>query len=87
MSRLPHEAFYADLRWIRIPEKGYEAILQEARSQEVRYLVLDRKVEKNSPGFSEKIQEEDLILLKEFRDHKGRRMVVYEIIYPGEQEP
>ena len=87
MSRLPQEAFYADLPWTIIPEKGYEEILLEARSKEVRYLVLDGSVEKNSPGFSEKIKEEDLILLNEFRDHKGRRMVVYEIIYPGKKEP
>jgi 4-amino-4-deoxy-L-arabinose transferase-like glycosyltransferase len=87
MSRFPQEAFYADLPWIGIPSKGYEVILLEARSQEVRYFILDESIEKNSPGFSEKIKEEDLILLKEFRDNKGRRMVVYEIIYPGKREP
>ena len=87
MSRLPQEAFYADLPWIIIPEKSYEEILREARSHKVRYLVIDRNIEKDSPGFSGKIKQEDLILLNEFRDHKGRRMVVYEIIYPGKKEP
>jgi len=89
MSRFPQEAFYAEMPWVPIGVhvRSYEEILREARSKEVRYLILDETIEKNSSGFSEKIKEEDLILLKEFRNHKGRRMVVYEIIYPGKKEP
>jgi len=89
MSRFPQEAFYAEMPWVPIGVhiRSYEEILREARSKEVRYLILDETIEKNSPSFSEKIKEEDLILLKEFRNHKGRRMVVYEIIYPGKKEP
>ena len=87
MSRLPQEAFYADLPWIGIPVKSYEEILSEARSKGVRYLIIDRSIEKDSPGFSEKIKKEDLILLKEFQDNKDRRMVVFEILYPEKKEP
>jgi len=89
MSRFPQEAFYAEMPWVSIGVRvrSYEEILREARSNKVRYLIMDETIEKNSPGFSEKIREEDLILLKEFRDHKGRKMVVYEIIYPGKKEP
>jgi 4-amino-4-deoxy-L-arabinose transferase-like glycosyltransferase len=89
MSRFPQEAFYAEMPWVPIGVrvKSYEEILLEARSNKVRYLILDETIEKNSPGFSEKIKEEDLILIKGFRDHKGRRMVVYEIIYSGKKEP
>jgi len=88
MSRFPQEAFYAELPWvpIGIPVKSYEKILTVARSKEVRYLILDDSIEKDSPGFSEKIKGEDLILLKEFKD-KDRRMVVFEIVYPEKKEP
>jgi 4-amino-4-deoxy-L-arabinose transferase-like glycosyltransferase len=81
MSRLPQEAFYAELLWIRIPEKSYREILNVARSNKVRYLIIDRSIEKDSPGFLEKIKEEDLIPLREFKD-EDRRMVVFEIVYP-----
>jgi 4-amino-4-deoxy-L-arabinose transferase-like glycosyltransferase len=81
MSRMPQEAFYADLPWIRIPEKGYEEILSLARSKKVRYLVIDESIVKDSPGFLEKINEKDLILLNEFKD-KNRSMVIYEVVYP-----
>jgi len=80
MSRLPQEAFYAELPWTAIPEKSYEEILSVARSNNVRYLVVDRSIERDSPGFWEKIKEEDLILLKEFED-KDRRMAIFEIVY------
>jgi 4-amino-4-deoxy-L-arabinose transferase-like glycosyltransferase len=82
MSRFPQEAFYAELPWVGIPVKSYEEILRKARSKEVRYLILDGNIEEDSPGFFEKIKKEDLILLKEFKDKKGRRMVVFEIVYP-----
>jgi hypothetical protein len=89
MSRFPQEAFYAELPWVPIGVyvKSYGEILSVARSKEVRYLVLDRSIEKGSPGFSEKIKEEDLILLKEFKDDKGRRMFVFQIVYPEKKEP
>jgi hypothetical protein len=87
MSRLPQEAFYAELPWIGIPVKSYEEILSEARSKGVRYLIIDRSIEKDSPGFSEKIKKEDLILVKEFKDNKDRRMVVFEILYPEKRKP
>jgi hypothetical protein len=81
MSRLPQEAFYAELPWIRIPEKNYEEILRVARSNKVRYLIIDGSIEEDSPGFWGKIKEEDLIFMKDFRD-KDRRMVIFEIVYP-----
>jgi 4-amino-4-deoxy-L-arabinose transferase-like glycosyltransferase len=81
MSRMPQEAFYADLPWIGIPEKGYEEILSLARSKKVRYLVIDESIVRDSPGFLEKINEKDLILLKEFKD-KDRSMVIFEVVYP-----
>jgi len=81
MSRRPQEAFYAELPWIRIPEKNYEEILKVARSTKARYLIIDGSIEKDSPGFLGKIKEEDLILIKDLKD-KNRRMVIFEIVYP-----
>ena len=81
MSRLPQEAFYAELPWMRVPEESYEEILKDGRSNGVKYLIIDERIEKVSPGFWEKIEDKDLILLKEFRK-KNRRMVIFEIVYP-----
>ncbi|NWG04158.1 MAG: glycosyltransferase family 39 protein [Syntrophaceae bacterium] len=81
MSRLPQEAFYADLSWTGIPKKGYEEILQIARSKGVGYLVLDENTEERSPGFWGEFKKEDLILLKTW-DKENQKIVVYEIIYP-----
>lgn len=86
MSRLPQEAFYAELPWIRIPEKEYENILKDACSKGVKYLIIDGNIEKDSPGFWGKIKEEDLILIKDFKD-KDRRRVVFEIVYSEKKEP
>ena len=81
MSRLPQEAFYAELPWIRLPEENYEKILTAARSNGVQYLVVDDDIDQNSPGFWERLKEEDLILLKDLR-REGRRMTVFEVVYP-----
>jgi hypothetical protein len=81
MSRLPQEAFYAELPWIRIPDESYGKILMDARSHGVKYLVIDDDIDENSPGFWENLKEEDLILLKDLQ-RKGQRMAVFEVVYP-----
>jgi hypothetical protein len=80
MSRLPQEAFYAEQEWTVIPVGGYEKVLRVARSKGVKYLVIDDAIEKDSPGFLEKIKEKDLILLKDLK-RKKQKMVIFEIIY------
>ena len=81
MSSLPQEAFYAGLPWVHMPSGSYEEILKAARSQGVRYLVIDEKIEKDSPGFWEKPKEGNLVPLLDLR-RKDRRMVVFQIDYP-----
>jgi len=81
MSRLPQEAFYAELPWIIIPKKSYEEVLRVARSNGIRYLVLDEDVEKRSPGFLGKLKEEDLTLLKDW-NKQDQKIVIFEIVYP-----
>ncbi len=80
MSRLPQEGFYAELPWIRIPEKNYEKILEIARSNGVKYLVIDEDIDQSSPGFWKNLKEEDLILLKDLK-RKDQRMAVFEVVY------
>jgi hypothetical protein len=81
MSSLPQEAFYAELPWVHMPSGSYEEILKAARSQGVRYLVIDEKIEKDSPDFWEKSKEGNLVPLLDLR-RKDRRMVVFQIGYP-----
>lgn len=84
MSSMPQEAFYAEFPWTHMPPKSYEVILREARSQRVRYLVIDEKIEKDSPGFLGKITKDDLTLIRDFK-RKERTMVVFEVVYPKGQ--
>jgi 4-amino-4-deoxy-L-arabinose transferase-like glycosyltransferase len=81
MSPLPQEAFYAELPWVRMPRGGYEEILREARSKNVRYLAVDEDIEKDSPGFLEKSKQGDLVSVFDLK-RKDRRIVVFEIVYP-----
>jgi hypothetical protein len=81
MSRLPQEAFYAELSWTGIPRKSYEEVLKIARSKGARYLVLDEDTEERSPGFWGKLKKEDLILLKDWNE-QDQKIVIFEIVYP-----
>ena len=80
MSRMPQEAFYAELPWLMTPKGSYEKILEKARSDGAKYLVVDEDFEKRSPGFWGKLDEKDLILINDIREKK-RRMVIFEIVY------
>lgn len=82
MSRMPQEAFYAELPWTRIPDAGYEELLKEAREKGIRYLVIDEEIETYSPGFWEKFKGGGLIRIFDL-EKKGRRMTVFEITDPG----
>jgi len=84
MSSLPQEAFYAERPWTHMPSKSYEVILKEARSQEVRYLMIDEKIEKDSPGFLGKVKKDDLTFIRDFK-RKNRNMVIFEVVYPKGQ--
>jgi 4-amino-4-deoxy-L-arabinose transferase-like glycosyltransferase len=86
MSRMPQEAFYAELPWLLTPKGSYEKILERARFDGATYLIVDENVEKRSPGFWGKLDEKDLILIKEIRK-KNWRMVIFEIVYPKGKKP
>jgi hypothetical protein len=86
MSRLPQEAFYAELPGIKIPEGSYGEILKVAHSNGVRYLIIDEDIEKDSTAFWDKLKGKELIFLKDLKK-KDQRMVVFEIVYPEKKEP
>ena len=81
MSSMPQEAFYAELPWVRMPQGSYEEIIETARSNGVQYLVIDEKIEEDSPGFWGKLRQGNLVSLLDLR-RKNRRMVVFQIEYP-----
>jgi len=77
MSRLPQEAFYAEMDWIRIPKGSYEEIMETARAQGVRYILIDEKVREEWPGFYERA-EKDLIQKWEWK-RKVQRTILFEV--------
>ena len=79
MSKLPQEAFYAELPWVRMSEGSYEEVLKKARLKGARYLAVDEDAEKDSPGFWKKVRKEDIVSVKEFKK-KDRRITVFEIL-------
>jgi hypothetical protein len=69
MSRLPQEAFYAEMPWIRIPEKSYEEIIEVVRSQGIRYLIIDEDV-RDPSVWSEKASGKELIRIRDWKKKK-----------------
>lgn len=79
MSRLPQEAFYGELEWIKIPSKDLEEVIKEAYSKKVQYLVIDHEVIKQSPKFLEKVRNcKELELLNHF-ERNSRWIKVFRI--------
>lgn len=60
MSRLPQEAFYAEMDWIRIPKGSYDEIMEIVQARGVRYILIDEKAREEWPCFYERA-EKDLI--------------------------
>jgi len=79
MSRLPQEAFYAQLPWVRMPEGEYEVIIGEARAKGVRYLVVEEDIEKVSPRFWEALRREDIVPVREF-EREDQRETIFELV-------
>ena len=81
MSSMPQEAFYAEMPWVRMPQESYEGIIEMAHSNGVQYLVIDEKIEEDTPGFWEKVKQGNLIQLLDYK-RENRRMVIFQINYP-----
>ena len=80
MSRLPQEAFYAELEWSGIPRGSYEEILRTARTKGIQYLIIDGNIDETSPGFLENIKETDLVLVKKLK-RKSQKMTIFKVVY------
>jgi len=81
MSRLPQEAFYGELEWVRMPLGSYEEILKEARSKGTQYVLIDKEIVKKSPDFLEKMSHTDFDLLKEL-ERGDRSIKVFHLRFP-----
>jgi hypothetical protein len=86
MSRLPHETFYAEMDWVRMPENNYEEILQIARSKNVDYVIVDDRVLSYVPDFQAKAKDKrELEELFELT-REGRSMILFKLIRPLKEQ-
>jgi hypothetical protein len=81
MSRLPQEAFYAEMPWVRLPEKSYEEIMEVVHSQGIRYLIIDENV-RDPSVFSEKAREKELIRIRDWKKKK-QWSILFEVRPPA----
>ncbi|MGQ9637795.1 MAG: ArnT family glycosyltransferase [Thermodesulfobacteriota bacterium] len=80
MSRMPQEAFYGELEWVRIPSGSSEEILVEAFSKKVQYLLIDHEVLKMSPDFLKQVDDKGYELVKEI-EKKNQWIKIFRLHY------
>jgi hypothetical protein len=85
MSRLPQEAFYSEMAWVRMPEKSYEEILQIARSHHIRYVIVDERVMLYVPNFLEKAKDKRELQEVYGLRREGRWVTVFKLIDPPKE--
>lgn len=78
MSRLPQEGFYSQLTWTRIKQTEYSAVLTEACTQGIGYLVVDDVILKNIKDFKENMTRGDLHLIKEWKKD-NRQILLFKV--------
>jgi hypothetical protein len=87
MSNSPQEAFYADREFRTLPwgisshgfiAKSYDEIIDFAKTNGVRYILVNKNTHEKNPGFVESIQSRDL---KEIYREANQGLVIYELIY------
>ena len=87
MSNSPQEAFYADREFMMIPPgistpgnpgKSYDQIIHYAKTEGVRYILVDKNTHEKNPGFIESIRSTDL---KEMFRRADQASIIYEVIY------
>lgn len=82
MSRLPQEAFYGELEWIKIPSRDFEEVVNEAYSKGVQYLIVDQEMEKQSPKLLEKIMNCKELELLNYFERDNRWIKIFRFRYP-----
>jgi len=87
MSNSPIEAFYANREFMLLPQgiptpgnpgKSYNEIIDYAKKEGVRYILVNRHTHELNPGFIESIRSTDL---KEIFVRADRTSIIYEVIY------
>lgn len=87
MSNSPQETFYADRELKALPwgisshgfiSKSYGEIINYAKTNGVRYILVNKNTHEKNPGFIESIQSADL---KEIYKEANQGLVIYEVIY------
>lgn len=89
MSNSPQEIFYANREFILFPRdtenkdslKSYNEVLQFAKKNGVRYILIDKNIREFNPGFVEIIKSKDLSELKEIYRKSDQELIIYEVIY------
>jgi 4-amino-4-deoxy-L-arabinose transferase-like glycosyltransferase len=93
MSNSPIEAFYADREFMLLPSgistpgspgKSYNEIIDYARKEGVRYILVNRNTHEMNPGFVESIRSKDL---REVFVRGDRTSMIYEVIYSSHPSP
>jgi len=79
MSRTVQEAFYADMELIFMREGTFEQMIEKARSQSVRYIIVDEKIKEIIPDFLVKADQRGLKLLNSW-EGKKRKISLFEIL-------
>jgi hypothetical protein len=87
MSNSPQETFYADREFMIFPKgvstpgnpgKSYNEIINYAKTNGVRYILVNKNTHEMIPGFIESIQSTDL---KEMFRRADQASIIYEVIY------
>lgn len=87
MSNSSQETFYADRKFIMLPEEtnkpgassdAYHEVMKFARAKGVRYILIDKNTFMRNRGFVEGIRPEDL---REVFRKSDRELIIYEVVY------
>jgi len=79
MARTVQEAFYANMERVYMPEGDFEYVIEAARSQSVRYVIVGEKGEEYYPNFLEKAERQGLVPIHSWE--KGKLTIfLFEIV-------
>lgn len=75
ISRLPHEAFYADMDWINVQDHDVKNLLQKANEKNAKYLVFDEKAIDSKANFIKSLEENNFHLIYVHQKRKQKLFV------------
>jgi len=90
MSNSPQEAFYANREFIALPPNRsipenpgtvYREVMDFARKNRVRYILVNGNTREDNPDFFESIRSTELKERYRYNDRSGNAAIVYEVVY------